>query len=162
TTVVYVSFQCASACLSEDRVASLTGVWSSAYSVLRKGALAPCLIAVLAISSSSVDTRTRLKHPLCSAASMDHAMSGLPNKSTTSFRGIRWDPPRAGMMAMRCSTTGTAPEKRWPEARSVLGFAGFDEGDHFFVEGDRRPDGLRPYAVNEVLQGCPEGGKGVL
>src|SRR5690606_20356916 len=67
TTVVYVSFQCASACLSEDRVASLTGVWSSAYSVLRKGALAPCLIAVLAISSSSVDTRTRLKHPLCSA-----------------------------------------------------------------------------------------------
>src|SRR5690606_15397773 len=98
----------------------------------------------------------------CRAASMDHAMSGLPKKSTTFLRGIRLDPPRAGMMAMRCSTTGTAPENEGnPWTRSVLGLAGFDEGNHFFVEGDRRPDGFGPYAVDEILQGSLEGGEGV-
>lgn len=35
------------------------------------------------------------------AASIDHAMMGLPQKSRTFFRGIRLLPPLAGMTATR-------------------------------------------------------------
>ena len=55
---------------------------------------------MMALASSSVLTITRSKRPVARAASIDHAISGLPRNDRTFLRGMRLLPPRAGMMAM--------------------------------------------------------------
>ncbi|MNN92854.1 hypothetical protein D3C81_2112020 [compost metagenome] len=75
-------------------------VWSSDSSAGRmNGTSAPCWRATSAISISSVETMILSKQALCSAASMDQAIIGLPQNGLMFLRGMRLLPPRAGMIA---------------------------------------------------------------
>lgn len=67
------------------------------------GTLAPASVAIFAISRSSVETTTSENCPLDNAVSIAQTISGLPDMCRIFFRGMRFDPPRAGM-------TASAPE----------------------------------------------------
>src|ERR687895_240044 len=78
----------------------MSGEVSCAYSEGRtKGTSAPHFSATDAISASSVLTTTRVTRPDSRAWRIDHAMRGLPPISITFFRGMLFEPPRAGISA---------------------------------------------------------------
>ena len=65
----------------------------------RNGTTAPFACATSAISASSVETITSSKSSEPLAAAIAYAIMGLPMNAFTFFRGIRFDPPRAVMIA---------------------------------------------------------------
>src|SRR5579862_1322899 len=52
------------------------------------------------MAGSSEDTTTSANSPLCKAAETEYASMGCPKNDRTFFPGSRFDPPRAGMMAI--------------------------------------------------------------
>src|SRR5207244_7894408 len=70
----------------------------------RSSTSAPRVRAAAAISGSSVETTVRLTVALPSAASTVHASIGLPPSGVRFFRGIPFEPPRAGMRARTSCT----------------------------------------------------------
>jgi hypothetical protein len=86
---------------SASTVTEETGVKSSAKVASRRnGTSAPNRRAISAISRLSVLTTTRSNKPLSSAAARVYAMSGFPARGRMFLPGIRFEPPRAGMIAM--------------------------------------------------------------
>lgn len=62
--------------------------------------LTPSFRAIPAISSSSVETTTSILCLEAKAVATEYEISGCPAKDRKFFRGIPFDPPRAGMIAI--------------------------------------------------------------
>ena len=71
---------------------------SDKCSGLLNGASAPNESTVSLISASSVDTKIRSNMLADCAAAIAHSIIGFPQKSLMFLRGIRFDPPRAGII----------------------------------------------------------------
>ena len=66
----------------------------------RRRTVAPAARLTSAISSSSVETTTSAMLRAASAWRIECTTRGVPASGQRFFRGIRCEPPRAGMMAM--------------------------------------------------------------